>query len=134
MVVTVIMEIVEMEMEETTEMEIQMRMVEVLCWLLVWFEKMEIVFHINNCPEVYQVKYATCPLLDSALTWWNSHKRTVGVDALFAMTWRDLMKSQELTLLCTRMVPGEEDRIERYVGGLPDNIQGNVMSAEPTRL
>ncbi|GKC88108.1 hypothetical protein Tco_1148757, partial [Tanacetum coccineum] len=32
------------------------------------------------------------------------------------------------------MVPGEEDRIERYVGGLPDNIQGNTMSAEPTRL
>ncbi|GKD37402.1 putative reverse transcriptase domain-containing protein [Tanacetum coccineum] len=41
---------------------------------------------------------------------------------------------QELTLLCTRMVPGEEDRIERYVGGLLDNIQGNVMSSEPTRL
>ncbi|GJW88765.1 putative reverse transcriptase domain-containing protein [Tanacetum coccineum] len=134
-----------------------------------WFEKMETVFHISNCPEVYQVKYATCTLLDSALTWWNSHKRTVGVDAAFAMTWRDLMKLmtkvycprneiqkmetelwnltvknndlaaytqrfQELTLLCTRMVPGEEDQIERYVGGLPDNIQGNVMSAEPTRL
>ncbi|GKF02383.1 putative reverse transcriptase domain-containing protein, partial [Tanacetum coccineum] len=32
------------------------------------------------------------------------------------------------------MVPGEEDRIERYVGGLPNNIQGNVMSAEPMRL
>ncbi|GKD90029.1 hypothetical protein Tco_1365536, partial [Tanacetum coccineum] len=32
------------------------------------------------------------------------------------------------------MVLGEEDRIERYVGGLPDNIQENVMSAEPTRL
>ncbi|GKC65511.1 putative reverse transcriptase domain-containing protein, partial [Tanacetum coccineum] len=41
---------------------------------------------------------------------------------------------QELTLLCTRMVPGEEDQIERYVRGLPDNIQGNVMSTEPTRL
>nr|GFD21541.1 reverse transcriptase domain-containing protein [Tanacetum cinerariifolium] len=41
---------------------------------------------------------------------------------------------QELNMLCTRMVPGEEDRIERYVGGLPDNIQGNVMSVEPTRL
>ncbi|GJV47989.1 putative reverse transcriptase domain-containing protein [Tanacetum coccineum] len=41
---------------------------------------------------------------------------------------------QELTLLCTRMVPGEEYQIERYVGGLPDNIQWNVMSAEPTRL
>ncbi|GJT03786.1 putative reverse transcriptase domain-containing protein [Tanacetum coccineum] len=41
---------------------------------------------------------------------------------------------QELTLLCTRMVPREEDRIERYVRGLPDNIQGNTISAEPTRL
>ncbi|GJW17424.1 putative reverse transcriptase domain-containing protein [Tanacetum coccineum] len=41
---------------------------------------------------------------------------------------------QDLNLLCTRMVPKEEDRIERYVGGLPHNIQGNVMSAEPTRL
>ncbi|GKB33410.1 reverse transcriptase domain-containing protein [Tanacetum coccineum] len=134
-----------------------------------WFEKMETMFHISNFLEVYQVKYATCTLLDSALTWWNSHKRTVGVDAAFAMTWRDLMKLitkvycprnkihkmetkmwnltiknndlaaytqrfQELTLLCTRMVPEEEDRIERYIGGLIDNIQWNVMSAEPTSL
>ncbi|GKC67061.1 putative reverse transcriptase domain-containing protein [Tanacetum coccineum] len=28
----------------------------------------------------------------------------------------------------------EEGRIERYVVGLPDNIQGNVMSTEPIRL
>ncbi|GJV63848.1 reverse transcriptase domain-containing protein [Tanacetum coccineum] len=41
---------------------------------------------------------------------------------------------QELTMLCTRMVPGEEDRTERYIRGLPDNIQGNVMSTEPTRI
>ncbi|GKB63360.1 reverse transcriptase domain-containing protein, partial [Tanacetum coccineum] len=32
------------------------------------------------------------------------------------------------------MVPEEEDRVERYIGGLPDNIQGNVIAAEPTRL
>ncbi|GJR93890.1 reverse transcriptase domain-containing protein [Tanacetum coccineum] len=57
-----------------------------------WFEMMETLFHISNCPEVYQVKYATCTLLDSTLTWWNSHKRIVRVDAAFAMTWRDLMK------------------------------------------
>nr|GEY59803.1 putative reverse transcriptase domain-containing protein [Tanacetum cinerariifolium] len=60
--------------------------------LTTWFEKMETVFHISNCLEVYQVKYATCTLLYSALTWWNSHKRTAGVDAAFAVTWRDLMK------------------------------------------
>nr|GEW95304.1 putative reverse transcriptase domain-containing protein [Tanacetum cinerariifolium] len=57
-----------------------------------WFEKMDTVFYISNCPKVYEVKYATYTLLDSALTWWNLHKWTVGVDAAFAMTWKDLMK------------------------------------------
>nr|GFD23709.1 hypothetical protein [Tanacetum cinerariifolium] len=32
------------------------------------------------------------------------------------------------------MVHEEEDRIERYIGGLPENIQWNVMFADPTRL
>ncbi|GJY04335.1 putative reverse transcriptase domain-containing protein [Tanacetum coccineum] len=41
---------------------------------------------------------------------------------------------QELVLLCTRMVPNEEDKVERFIRGLPDNIQGNVIAAEPTRL
>nr|GEZ72386.1 hypothetical protein [Tanacetum cinerariifolium] len=41
---------------------------------------------------------------------------------------------QELDLLCTRMVLDEEDKVEIFVGGLPDNIQGNVIAAEPTRL
>nr|GEY76520.1 hypothetical protein [Tanacetum cinerariifolium] len=39
-----------------------------------WFEKMESVFHISNCIIECQVKYATCTLLGSALTWWNTHK------------------------------------------------------------
>ncbi|GJX46048.1 putative reverse transcriptase domain-containing protein, partial [Tanacetum coccineum] len=30
--------------------------------------------------------------------------------------------------------PEEEDRVENFIGGLPDNIQGNVISTEPTRL
>ncbi|GJX90115.1 reverse transcriptase domain-containing protein [Tanacetum coccineum] len=107
--------------------------------LIRWFEKMETVFHISNCPEKSQVKYATCTLLNSALSWWNSHKRTIGTDAAFAMSWRELMKLmterfQELTMLCTKMVPEEEDRVERYIGGLPDNIQGYaVKNAENKR-
>ncbi|GJS01126.1 reverse transcriptase domain-containing protein [Tanacetum coccineum] len=60
--------------------------------LIRWFEKMETVSHISNCLEKYQVKYATCTLLNSALTWWNSHKRTVRTDDAFAMSWRELMK------------------------------------------
>ncbi|GKE09773.1 putative reverse transcriptase domain-containing protein [Tanacetum coccineum] len=31
------------------------------------------------------------------------------------------------------MVPEEEDRVEKFIGGLPNNIQGNVIAAEPTR-
>ncbi|GJW37048.1 reverse transcriptase domain-containing protein [Tanacetum coccineum] len=41
---------------------------------------------------------------------------------------------QELTMMCTKMVPEEEDRVEKFIGGLPDNIQRNVIAAEPTRL
>ncbi|GKC09559.1 reverse transcriptase domain-containing protein, partial [Tanacetum coccineum] len=57
-----------------------------------WFEKMETVFHISNCIERYQVKYASCTLLNSALTWWNSYKRTIGIEATYAMSWAKLMK------------------------------------------
>ncbi|GJW84667.1 reverse transcriptase domain-containing protein [Tanacetum coccineum] len=134
-----------------------------------WFEKMETVFHIRNCPEKYQVKHASFTLLNNALTWWNSHKRTIGIEAACAMSWAKLIKLmtevyclrnevqkmetelwnlvvkgndltaytrrfQELVLLCTRMVPSEEDKVERFIGGLPDNIQGNVIAAEPTKL
>ncbi|GJX09001.1 hypothetical protein Tco_0198860 [Tanacetum coccineum] len=54
------------------EMRIQMRMVEGtkgVVELIRWFEKMKAVFYISNFPEKSQVKYATCTLLDSALTW-----------------------------------------------------------------
>ncbi|GKB76849.1 reverse transcriptase domain-containing protein [Tanacetum coccineum] len=41
---------------------------------------------------------------------------------------------QELTLLYPRMVPEENDKIKRFIWGLPDNIQGNVTSSKPFRL
>ncbi|GJR68691.1 putative reverse transcriptase domain-containing protein [Tanacetum coccineum] len=37
-------------------------------------------------------------------------------------------------MMCTKMDPKEEDRVEKFIGGLPDNIQGNVIAAEPTKL
>ncbi|GJT21796.1 putative reverse transcriptase domain-containing protein [Tanacetum coccineum] len=108
-----------------------------------WFKKMEIVFHISKCPEKYQVKYASCTLLNSVLTWWNSYKRTIGIEAAHDMSWAELMKlmtkvcyprNEDLVLLYTRMVPSEEDKVERFIGELPDNIQGNVIVAEATQL
>ncbi|GKB84579.1 putative reverse transcriptase domain-containing protein [Tanacetum coccineum] len=108
-----------------------------------WFEKMETVFNISNCPSKYQVKYATCTLQDSALTWWNSHKRTIGVDAAYAMKWDGLIRlmtevyclRNEIQKMETKlMVPDEEDNVEKFIGGLPNNIQGNVIAVEPTKL
>ncbi|GJZ66470.1 reverse transcriptase domain-containing protein [Tanacetum coccineum] len=32
------------------------------------------------------------------------------------------------------MVPDKKKKVKRYIWGLPDNIQGNVTSVEPTRL
>ncbi|GJW04235.1 putative reverse transcriptase domain-containing protein, partial [Tanacetum coccineum] len=93
-----------------------------------WFEKMKSVFNISNCPPKYQVKYATCILQDSALTWWNSHKRTIGVEAAYTMNWVELMKLMT-EVYCPRneiqkmetelMVPDEEDRVERFIGESP---------------
>ncbi|GJS52286.1 putative reverse transcriptase domain-containing protein [Tanacetum coccineum] len=104
-----------------------------------WFEKMETVFHINDCPPKYQVKYASCTLQNGTLTWWNSYKGTVRTNDAYAMTCKALMKLmtevfQELVLLCTKMVLEEEDRVEKFIRGLPDKIQGNAIGAEPTRL
>nr|GEW64307.1 hypothetical protein [Tanacetum cinerariifolium] len=39
-----------------------------------------------------QIKFSTCTLLGSALTWWNSHIKTVGPDVAYAMTWTNLKK------------------------------------------
>nr|GEU41192.1 putative reverse transcriptase domain-containing protein [Tanacetum cinerariifolium] len=73
---------------------------------------------------------------NSALTWWNSHNITNRIEAASTMSWVELMKlmTEELVLLCTRMVPNEEDKVKRFVGGLPNNILGNVIAVEPTKL
>ncbi|GJQ96424.1 putative reverse transcriptase domain-containing protein [Tanacetum coccineum] len=78
--------------------------------LTQWIEKMEIVFRISNYSMENQIKFSTCTLPGNALTWWNSH---------------------ELALLCGRMFSKESDKIEKYVGGLPDMIHGSVVASKP---
>nr|GEX58754.1 putative reverse transcriptase domain-containing protein [Tanacetum cinerariifolium] len=101
---------------------------------------METVFNINNCAVENQVKFATCTLHGVALTWWKSHVKTVGQDAAHGMSSNTLMKMmtanytqafQELDLMCGRMFPEEFDKIEKYVGSLPDMIHGSVMASKP---
>ncbi|GJV68800.1 putative reverse transcriptase domain-containing protein [Tanacetum coccineum] len=41
---------------------------------------------------------------------------------------------QELTLIRTKFVANETEKVDKYIGGLPDNIYGNVKSARPKPL
>ncbi|GJW12067.1 putative reverse transcriptase domain-containing protein [Tanacetum coccineum] len=57
-----------------------------------WFERMEFIFHISNYTVENQVKFTTCALHSVALTWWNTHVKTVGHNAAYGMPWKTLMK------------------------------------------
>ncbi|GJS01920.1 reverse transcriptase domain-containing protein [Tanacetum coccineum] len=118
--------------------------------------------------QMHQRRLVAVPR-SNALTWWNSHIRTVGNDIAYAMTWTELKKKmtdkycprteikklevelwelkvkgtdvigynqrfQELALLCGRMFPEESDKIEKYVGGLPDMIHGSVVASKPKTM
>ncbi|GKB18108.1 putative reverse transcriptase domain-containing protein [Tanacetum coccineum] len=100
------MEMVEMEMVEMEMVEMEMR------------ELMKLMV------EVYCLRNEI-QKMESEL--WNL---TMKNNDLATYTQR----FQELTMLCTKMVLEEEDRVEKFIGGLLDNIQGNVIDAEPTRL
>ncbi|GKB26503.1 putative reverse transcriptase domain-containing protein [Tanacetum coccineum] len=41
---------------------------------------------------------------------------------------------QELALMCGRMFPEESDKVEKYVSGLTDMIQGSVMASKPKTM
>nr|GFA75938.1 hypothetical protein [Tanacetum cinerariifolium] len=129
---------------------------------------MESIFQISGCAIENHVKFATCTLLDVALTWWNSQIRSLGPDA-YSMTWEVLKKKmtnkycpqgeikkleiklwnlkvkgndvpayterfQELTLICTKFFANETEKIDKYVGRLPDNIYGSVKASKPKML
>ncbi|GJV27992.1 putative reverse transcriptase domain-containing protein [Tanacetum coccineum] len=113
-----------------------------LAW---WFEKIESVFNISNCAEECQVKYAACTLLNVMMKL-MSEAYCLGkkIQKLEGELWNLTVKGtdvvrytqhfQELALMCPRMVPEEEDKVERYIWGLPDSIQENVTSVGPVRL
>nr|GFB12088.1 hypothetical protein [Tanacetum cinerariifolium] len=61
--------------------------------------------------------------IDSALTWWNSHKRTIGVDAAYAMKWAGLMKLMT-EVYCLR---NEIQKMETVLWNL--TVKGNDLTA-----
>lgn len=45
--------------------------------LSYWIDLMEAVFCISSCTNYYRVKYNTCTLIGSTLTWWNNHTKSI---------------------------------------------------------
>ncbi|GJT03808.1 putative reverse transcriptase domain-containing protein [Tanacetum coccineum] len=109
--------------------------------LTQWIEKMETVFHISNCSVDKQIKFSTCTLLGNALTWWNSHVRTVGNDIAYAMTWTEL-KKKITDKYCPRTEIKKLEvelwelkvKVEKYVSGLPDIIHESVVASKPNTM
>ncbi|GJV66439.1 reverse transcriptase domain-containing protein [Tanacetum coccineum] len=91
--------------------------------------------------EIFQVKYATCTLLDGALTWCNSYVKLVGLDVAYETTWKRLKQ-----MLADEYCPmNEVQKMETelwnmsvngtdIVGYTKHDIQGNVTSSKLTRI
>ncbi|GJU59107.1 putative reverse transcriptase domain-containing protein [Tanacetum coccineum] len=86
-----------------------------------------------------------------AMTWTNLKKKTTNkycprgeIKKLEAKMWNLKVKGtdmvgynqrfQEVALMCVRMFPEESDKIEKYVGGLPDMIHRSVVASKPKSM
>ncbi|GJU06561.1 putative reverse transcriptase domain-containing protein [Tanacetum coccineum] len=69
-----------------------------------WLRKWKTVFQHSNCPATSQVK---------------------GTDVVAYSR-----RFQQLALMCSRMFPEEIDKVEKYIGGLPDMILGSVKASK----
>nr|GEU59036.1 retrotransposon protein, putative, Ty3-gypsy subclass [Tanacetum cinerariifolium] len=86
--------------------------------LTQWIEKMESVFQISGCVienqgEIKKLK----------IELWNLKVKGNDVS-----TYTE--RFQELTLICTKFVANETEKIDKYISGLPDNIFGSAPKAQ----
>ncbi|GJZ83121.1 putative reverse transcriptase domain-containing protein [Tanacetum coccineum] len=103
--------------------------------LAQWFEKIELNSHMKAVTQdvAYAMSWKTlkkmmtvkyCPrgeIKKLEIELWNLKVKGTDIPSY-------TLRFQELALMCGRMFPEESDKIEKYVGGLPDMIPGNLMS------
>ncbi|GJZ84494.1 putative reverse transcriptase domain-containing protein [Tanacetum coccineum] len=109
----------------------------------LFFKGTEGVVELMQWTVGYEVSYA--------MTWTNLKKKMTDkycprseIKKLEVEMWNLKVKGtdvvsynqrfQELALMCVRMFPEESDKIEKYVGGLPDMIYGSVMASKPKTM
>nr|GEZ12739.1 reverse transcriptase domain-containing protein [Tanacetum cinerariifolium] len=83
-----------------------------------WIEKMESVFNISGCVIENQEE-----LRKLEIELWNLKVKGNDIP-----TYTNCF--QELTLICTKFVANENERIDKYISGLLDNIYRNVKSSK----
>nr|GEW21719.1 putative reverse transcriptase domain-containing protein [Tanacetum cinerariifolium] len=84
-----------------------------------WFERTESVPSINNYTTENQVKFSSCTLIGSALTWWNSNMRAVSQEVAYAMPWKSLRQMMTAEY-CPR---GEVKKLEVKLWNLKKAIE-----------
>ncbi|GJR30579.1 putative reverse transcriptase domain-containing protein [Tanacetum coccineum] len=87
-----------------------------------WIEKMESVFNISGCVIENQGE-----IKKLEIELWNLKVKGNDVPAYTE-------RFQELTLICTKFVANETEKVDKYISRLLDNIYRNVKSARPKTL
>nr|GEV53118.1 reverse transcriptase domain-containing protein [Tanacetum cinerariifolium] len=94
-------------------------------------------FHVSNLKKCLSDESLVIPLgelhIDDKLRFVEEPMKVVNCKL------KQLKKSRipiikELALLCERMFLEESDKVEKYVGGLPDIIQGSMMASKPKKM
>nr|GEU37397.1 hypothetical protein [Tanacetum cinerariifolium] len=117
------------------------------------FKGTEGVVKLTQCALTWWNSHAMTvgPDVAYAMTWINPRKKMTDkycprgeIKKLEGELWNLRVKSndvvgynqrfQELALLCVRMFPEESDKVNRYVGGLPDVIYGSVVASRPKTM
>ncbi|GJY38152.1 putative reverse transcriptase domain-containing protein [Tanacetum coccineum] len=86
--------------------------------LTQWFERMETVFRISNCTVENQVKFATCTLMGTALTWWTH---------MLGQLTNEGGHMNDVEFSLERLTKFEKD----IVGGMPD-LSINTLAESQT--
>ncbi|GJS79962.1 hypothetical protein Tco_0729843 [Tanacetum coccineum] len=112
--------------------------------LTQWFEKIESVYSISNCTVACRSNLLRVPARKCLLTCGTPVKPTTP-ESCHTMHGRTLKKImtrpnrprgeiKKLEFEMCNLKVKESDKVEKYVGGLPDMIHGSVMATKPKTM
>ncbi|GJR69403.1 hypothetical protein Tco_0015468 [Tanacetum coccineum] len=92
--------------------------------------KIDVVRHQRTAYETELHEWQRQRVEDDAV------RQIMRTQVLEARAWIDMVEDtgSSLALMCTNFLADETAKIDKYIGGLPNNIHGNVMSARPKTL